>query len=230
MQWVDVVALCRRWWWALVVVTLLVSGLSVIRWWRTPPVYVATSTVSVAVLPAGAPSSQASYLAEQRALAIARIVAAPSFLAAPAFDAALAHALSSSAPDPSLRQAPPLTLGRALLASHSGAIISLAASWASAPGAAALASAAAATLAQENPAILALFPTGDTPRFYVDPHPALAVRDAVADASARDALLMRLALAVMAGLLALATLGLLERRQSAKDAQRGWRAEMSRSE
>ena len=103
MKWADVVAIVRRWWWVLVAVTLLIGGLSVIRWWRTPPTYDATHTVSIAILPAGMPSGQQSYLAEQQALSIARIVVSSGFLTAPAFDKALAHALST-APDPDPRE------------------------------------------------------------------------------------------------------------------------------
>jgi hypothetical protein len=227
VRWADVVAIVRRWWWVLVVVTLLIGGLSVIRWWRTPPTYDATHTVSIAILPAGMPSGQQSYLAEQQALAIARVVVSPGFLTAPAFNKALAHVLST-APDQSLRQASPLTLGRALSASHSGSIISFTASWGSATGAEALARAAGAVLAQDNPEINALLGGGDTPRFFITTDASPAVRDAVADAAARDALLMRLALGVLAGLLVMATLGLLEWRQAGNGGL--WQADMQGTE
>ena len=227
MKWADVVAIVRRWWWVLVVVTLLIGGLSVIRWWRTPPTYDATHTVSIAILPAGMPSGQQSYLAEQQALAIARIVVSSGFLTAPAFDKALAHALST-APDQSLRQASPLALGRALSATHNGSIISFTASWGSATGAEALAHAAGAVLTQDNPEIIALLGGGDTPRFFVTAGVSPAVRDVVSDAAARDALLMRLALGVLAGLLVMATLGLLEWRRASNRGR--WQADVQGTE
>lgn len=227
MSQTDVVAIVRRWWWVLVAVTLLIAGLSVVRWWRTPPTYDATRTVSIAVLSAGMPSGQQSYLADQQALAITRIVVSPGFLKSPSYDKALTHALAN-APDPTLRQASPLALGRALSASHSGNIISFTASWGSATGAEALANAAVAALAQDNPEIIALFGGSDAPRFFASAEMSPAVRDAMADASARDTLLMRLALGVLAGLLVMATLGLLERQQMGIGVP--WRADVQREE
>ncbi|HEX6542243.1 MAG TPA: hypothetical protein VF040_10850 [Ktedonobacterales bacterium] len=223
MRWADAAAIVRRWWWVFVVVTLAISTLSLIGWVRTPPVYVAARTVYVAVVPAGMPSGQASYFAEQQALAVARTIVSPGFLTAPAYEQAVSRALAST-PDHSLRDASPQTLGQALSASHSVTTITMAASWGSAAGASALATAAADALAQSNPAVLALLSegnsSGEAPRFMVDSHAPPVVRDATAIDSARGTLLLRLALSVLAGLLVMGMVGLLERRLAGGTNQR----------
>jgi hypothetical protein len=206
----EAVTIVRRWWWVMALVALLIGSLALVGWLRTPAVYVATRAVAIATLPAGTPSTQDSYFAREQTLATTRLIVSPGFLTAPAFDRAIAHALAS-APDSALREASPLALGRALSASHAGATITLAASWPSATDAEALATAAANTLASGDPAILALFGSGEAPRFLIAPGNAHAIVDAEASDSARNTLLLRLALATLAGVLVMGTVGLLER-------------------
>src|SRR5690242_13424340 len=115
----------------MALVTLLIGSLSLIGWLRTPTVYVATRVVALATLPAGTPSAQDSYLAEQQTLATARLIVTPRFLTAPAFERAISHALTST-PDSTLRGASSSALGNALSASHTGNTITLTAKWGSA--------------------------------------------------------------------------------------------------
>ncbi len=206
----EAVSLVRRWWWIMALAPLLISSLALIGWLRTPTNYVATRAVAIATSPAGTPSAQDSYFAQQQTLATARLIVSPGFLTAPAFDRAIAHALVS-APDRALRQASPLTLGRALSASHAGNTITLAAKWGSASGAETLVTAATNTLASRDPALLALFGNGDAPRFLVTSgNPHAVVDDEVASA-ARNTLLLRLALAALAGMLVMGITTLLVR-------------------
>jgi hypothetical protein len=208
----DAVMIVRRWWWVMALVTLLIGSLALIGWLRTPTVYVATRSVAIATLPAGTPSAQDSYFAEQDALAAARLIVSPGFLTAPAFGRAVYHALISE-PDHTLREASPLTLGRALWASHAGNSITLAAKWGSATGAEALVTAAAHALASSDPAILALFGSGsgEAPRVLAASGNSQAVVDAETASATRNTLLLRLALAVLAGMLVMGTVALLER-------------------
>ena len=202
----------RRWWWVMALVTLLIGSLALIGWLRTPTGYIATRAIAIAALPAGTPSAQDSYFAQQQTLATARFIVSPRFLTAPAFDRAIAHALAST-PDRALRGASPLALGRALSASHTGNVITLAANWPSAPGAEALVTAATGILASSDPAILALFGSGESPRFLVAAGNPTTIADEETAAAARNTLLLRLALAVLAGVLVMGTVGLLERRR-----------------
>ncbi|HEU4782748.1 MAG TPA: hypothetical protein VFS83_05355 [Ktedonobacterales bacterium] len=210
----EAVTIVRHWWWVMALAPLLIGSLALIGWLRTPTNYVATRSVAIAMPPAGTPSAQDSYFAEQQALATARVIVSPGFLTAPAFDRAIAYALASS-PDRALRQASPLTLGRALSASHTGATITLAATWGNATGAEALVNAAANALASSDPAFLALFGSGETPHFLAPSGNPHAIVDAETAAAARDTLLLRLALAVLAGVLVMGTTALLERRRYA---------------
>jgi hypothetical protein len=194
----------------MALVSLLIGSLALIGWLRTPTVYVATRSVAIAMLPAGTPSAQDSYFAEQQTLATARSIVSPRFLTAPAFDRAISQALAS-APDSTLRGASPLTLGRALSASHASNTITLTARWGSAAGAEALLTAATHTLASSDPAILALFGGGEAPRFLMASGSSHAVVDAETASAARNTLLLRLALAVLAGMLVMGTVALLER-------------------
>jgi hypothetical protein len=203
-------SIVRRWWWVIALVTLLIASLALIGWLRTPTVYVATRSVAIATLPPGTPSAQDSYFAEQQTLATARLIASPRFLTAPTFDRAVSHALIS-APDRTLHVASPSALGRALSASHAGNTITLAAKWGSAAGAEALVAAATHVLASSDPAILALFGSGEAPRFLVVSGNPRAVVDAETADAARNTLLLRLALGVLAGVLVTGTVGLLER-------------------
>lgn len=208
----ELTIIVRRWWWVMALVTLLIGSLALVGWLRTPTGYVATRSIALATLPSGTPSAQDSYFAQQQTLATARFIVSPRFLTAPAFDRAIAHALAST-PDRTLREASPLTLGRALSASHAGNTITLAANWPSAPGAEALVTAATDVLAAGDPAILTLFGSGESPRFLVaagNPH---AIVDEEAATAARNTLLLRLALAVLAGVLVMGTVGLLERKR-----------------
>lgn len=206
----EAVTIVRRWWWVMALVTLLIGSLALTGWLRTPTNYVATRSVALATPPAGTPSAQDSYFAEQRALATARLIVSPGFLTAPTFDRAIAHALAST-PNRALRQASPLTLGRALSASHAGNTITLAATWGSATGAEALVTAAANVLASGDPAILALFGGGEAPRFLVTSGRSHTVVDEATSAAARNTLLLRLALAVLVGVFVTGTTALLER-------------------
>jgi hypothetical protein len=201
----------RRWWWVMALVALLIGSLALIGWLRTPTGYIATRAIAIATLPAGTPSAQDSYFAQQQTLATARFIVSPRFLTAPAFDRAIAHALAST-PDHALREASPLALGRALSASHTGNVITLAANWPSAPGAEALVTAATGILASSDPAILALFGSGESPRFLVAAGNPTTIADeeTAAAAAARNTLLLRLALAVLVGVLVMGTVGLLE--------------------
>jgi hypothetical protein len=206
----DAIIIVRRWWWVTALVTSLIGSLALIGWLRTPTVYVATRSIVIASLPAGTPSAQDSYFAEQQALANARRIVSPGFLTAPAFDRAIAHTLAST-PDRTLREASPLALGHALSASHTGNTITLTVRWGSVTGAEALNTAAGNALASSDPAILALFGSGEAPRFLVaSGNPQALVEAATADA-ARNTLLLRLALATLAGVLVMGTVGLLER-------------------
>ena len=206
----EAVTIVQRWWWVMALVTLLIVSLALIGWLRTPTVYVATRSVAIATLPAGTPSAQDSYFAEQQTFATARLIASRGLLTAPAFDQAIVHTLASTR-DHTLREASPLALGRALSASHTGDTISLTATWGSATGAEALVTAAGNALASSDTAILALFGSGEAPRFLVAPGNPQAVVDEEAASAARNTLLLRLALAVLAGVLAMGTVGLLER-------------------
>ena len=200
----------RRWWWVMALVTLLIGSLALIGWLRTPTGYIATRAIAIAALPAGTPSAQDSYFAQQQTLATTRFIVSSRFLTAPAFDRAIAHALASTA-DRALREASPLALGRALSASHTGNTITLAADWPSAPGAEALVTAATGILASSDPTILALFGSGESPRFLVAVGNPNAVVDEEAASAARNTMMLRLALAVLAGVLVMGTVGLLER-------------------
>jgi hypothetical protein len=208
----EAVTTVRRWWWVMALVTLLIASLSLIGWLRTPMIYVATRSVAITTLPAGTPSAQDSYFAEQQTLATARLIASPGFLTAPAFDQAIARALIS-APDRTLREASPLALGRALSASHTGNTITLTATWGSAAGAEALVIAATNALASSDPAILALVGSGEAPRFLMTSGRSQAAVDAETADAARNTLLLRLALAALAGVLVMGAVGLLERRR-----------------
>jgi hypothetical protein len=189
---------------------LLIGSLALIGWLRTPTDYIATRSVAIATLPAGTPSAQDSYFAEQQTLATARFIVSSGFLTAPAFDRAIAHALAST-PDRALRAASPLALGRALSALHAGNTITLTAQWGSAAGAEALVTAATNALASGDPAMLALFSDGEALRFLVVSGNSWAIVDEEAAVAARNTLLLRLALAVLAGALVMGTVGLLER-------------------
>ncbi len=194
----------------MALVTLLIGSLSLIGWLRTPTIYVATHAVTIVILPAGTPSAQESFFAQEQALATARRIVSPGFLTAPAFGRAVSHALAS-ATDHALREASPSALGRALSASHAGNTITLTAKWGSATGADALVIAAAAVLASGDLAILDLFGSREAPSFLVAPGGSHAMVDEETAAAARDTLLLRLALAVLAGILVMGTMGLLER-------------------
>jgi hypothetical protein len=205
--------IARRWWRLGALVTLLIVALSLIGWLRTPPGYLASRTLTVTVLPVGTPTAQESYLAEQQALAVARSVVSSDFLSAHAFDQAVAQALPNDA-ESSLRAASPFALGRALSATHSGALITLTAAWGSAAAAEALATAAARVLMVGNPAVLVLFPGSSpdgAPRFTVGSATS-AIEDAAVSDASRNTLLMRLALSALAGLLVIGAAELLERR------------------
>jgi hypothetical protein len=203
-------SIVRRWWWVMALMTMLIASLSLIGWLRTPTVYVATRSVAIATPPAGTPSTKDSYFAEEQTLATARFIVSSGFLTAPAFARAISHALAST-PDSALREASPLALGRALSASHTGNMITLAANWESATGAKALVTAATNALTSNDPAVLALFGSGEAPRFLVAPGSPQAVVDAETADAARNTLLLRLALAALAGVLVMGTVGLLER-------------------
>lgn len=206
----EALSIVRRWWRVMALVTLLIGSLALIGWLRTPTVYVATRSIAIASLPAGTPSAQDSYLAQQQTLATARLIVSQGFLIAPAFDRTIVHALAST-PDSMLREATPLALGRALSASHAGNTITLAVRWESAMGAEALVTAAAYALASSDPAILALFGSGEAPRFLMVSGNTHAVVDAETADAARNTLLLRLALAVLAGVLVMGTVGMLKR-------------------
>jgi hypothetical protein len=194
----------------MALVTLLIGSLALIGWLRTPTRYVATRSIAIATLPTGTPSSQDSYFAKQQTLATARFIVSPRFLTAPAFDRAISQSVAS-APDRALREASPSALGRALSASHAGNTITLAAKGPSASGAEALVTAAADVLASGDPAILALVGSDEAPRFLVTSGNSHAIVDEEAAATARNTLLLRLALAVLAGALVMGMVGLLER-------------------
>lgn len=206
----DAFTIVRRWWWVMALVTLLIGSLALIGWLRTPAVYVATRSAAIATLPAGTPSAQDSYFAEQQTLATARLIVSPGFLTAPAFDQAISHALASTR-DNTLHVVSPLALGRALSASHASNTITLTAKWGSVTGAEALVTAATHVLASSDPTFLALYGGGETPRFLVVSGNPQAVLDAEASAAARNTLLLRLAAAVLAGVLVMGTVGLLKR-------------------
>ena len=196
----------------MALVTLLIGGLALIGWLRTPTVYLATRSIAMATLPAGTPSSQDSDIAQQQTLTTARLIVSPGFRTATAFDQASAQDVKSSA-DISLRAATPTTLGRALSASHASNTITLAARWGSATGAEELVTAAADVLASGDPAILALFGGGEAPRFLVTSGSPHTFVDEEAVAAARNTLLLRLALAVLAGALVMGAVALMERRR-----------------
>jgi hypothetical protein len=199
---------------------LLIGSMALIGWLRTPTVYVATRSVAIATLPTGTPSTQDSYFAQEQTLATARLIVSSGFLTAPPFDWAISHALAST-PDRALREAAPLALGRALSALHAGNTITLTAQWGSAAGAEALVTAATHAVASRDPAVLALFGSGEPPRFLTEAEDAHAVVDAETAVAARNTLLLRLALAVLAGILVMGTVGLLERGRYATMAATG---------
>jgi hypothetical protein len=200
----------RRFWWASVAVVLVVAIGATAQYLRAPRDFVATQELQVAVLVGdqgnqgnqgnqGAPTADA---AAQQASVLARDLSSSAALSSPALATAILAGLPSGESARLHASAP--AVESALSATHNGMVVTLSAQWPTAKGANELVAAAVAAL-QQNPALLAqlsplTFATGAA-RVQVSAPATPAVHVAAQEAAARDALLTRIAMGLLAALL-----------------------------
>jgi len=160
---------------------------------------VATAQLRMVVVPPAVADTSTILAARQDAEQIALLLVVSGVLADPALDAAIAAA--SGLPGVTAHQ-----VGQALAATASGSLVTLAARWPTAAGAQALAGAASKVLGDGGlamlPTVKQLLPAGALLQVQAVQPAGAAAPDGGAEAAARQALAVRLALAAIAGLLA----------------------------
>jgi hypothetical protein len=160
--------------------------------------FAATQELRVAVL-VGPEDAATGDAAAQQADVVAQELTSSAVLASPALATVV---LASLPPGASSRDhVTPAALERALTATHNGTAVALRVQWPTASGADAILAAAVATL-QRNPALLAQLISGaGSARVQADAPASPAARIPGQDAAARDTLLTRIALGLLAALL-----------------------------
>jgi hypothetical protein len=202
----------RRYAWTGVALWLLVAIGSTIGYMRTPPHYIASQTVDVALVPIGQVTSANQQQLDAQAATIARAIAAPSFLVSLPFATAVSQQFSALH-GTSLS---PQQAAASLSATHTGAQVTISAR-AGTPGQSELlAESAAQALALHVDELLPGAPDA-TIRIIPDASPPRVARDVAADDTARDLLLARLGLATTTALLLVIALAWIDGRMSRRN-------------
>ncbi len=190
----------RRFAWAGVLLWLLVTIGAVAGYARTPPVYVATQQLDVALVPIGQLTATDQERLDAQASSVARTIASQGFLASQPFTAAVRLQLAGLSGAHAIVGVTPEQVGAALSATHTGTTVTLSARASSPTQAERLAGGATQALAQDAGELLPV-PKSATVRVIPDQSPPHAMRDAAADDAARNLLLARLALAAATAVL-----------------------------
>jgi hypothetical protein len=207
-------ATLRRWWWIAALVTLVTLFLAAYGYASTRPIYVATQHLTIVLLPPDGATATEVARTEQDEQAIARLLVQGNIFASRPLDAAIAAQLASHGGQGAGISAS--NIATAVLATHTGNMVTVSARWSSPGGARALVTATAAALAdgalQPSAAQAGDMPPGASLRVEVDVPPGQAVVDEAVAGMARGLLLGRIALGVVAGLVLAVGAGLLRMR------------------
>jgi len=187
----SLLAVIRRFRWASAALALLVLLAAAAQYAASPRVFVAARELRVAVVPGTAPGSR-----DDATDAAARGLTTPAFLASDALANAILAGLPSGERE---RQGATLpAIAGALSATHAGASVTLVARWATATGAEEILAAAIAAL-QREPALLPSPATaGDTVRVQAVGAATPATPAADREEAARQTLLYRIVLGLLA--------------------------------
>lgn len=211
---VALAPLRRRWWFGALVLLLVAAGS---LWQYIGPgaaqhVYLVRQAYQIVVLPAGSSTTYSDYLAQQQEAAIARAMTSGGLLTSPTLDTAILARASHYLPypynaDSSLAASSAASVGAALSATHSGSAVVITARWPSATVAAALARGAHDVLTSGNFTTLlagvslpAISPSSATISLDAQNEASQPTLDADAEAAARQTLITRLVLGLLAGL------------------------------
>jgi hypothetical protein len=211
MNWARLRSGMRRYAWTGMALWLLVAIGAAASYLRTPPQYIATQRLDVALVPVGEMTAANQQQLDAQAATIARAIASPGFLVSLPFATAVSQQFSALSGLHASTSLSPQQAATSLSAMHSGAHVTISAR-AGTPGQSELlAQSAAQALALHADELLPGAPDA-TIRIIPDASPPHVARDAAAGDMARDLLLARLGLATTTALLMVIALGWIDGR------------------